>query len=93
LRGTIRLLGPDFLELFPWFVSHSLAFANGASIQTVYLQNTKCVKKACFSAAYAKQRHDRAKVVDILVNDLKVFSTFNEELYKETTQLLTLENF
>lgn len=38
-------------------------------------------------------RHDRAKAVEILVKDLKVFSTFNEELYKEITQLLTLENF
>ncbi|PKA57711.1 Topless-related protein 2 [Apostasia shenzhenica] len=38
-------------------------------------------------------RHDRGKAVDILVKDLKVFSTFNEELYKEITQLLTLENF
>ncbi|GMP60392.1 hypothetical protein CsSME_00023279 [Camellia sinensis var. sinensis] len=37
--------------------------------------------------------HDKAKAVDILVNDLKVFSTFNEELYKEITQLLTLGNF
>ncbi|KAL5648863.1 hypothetical protein ACJX0J_039672, partial [Zea mays] len=37
--------------------------------------------------------HDRAKAVDILVNDLKVFLTFNEEFYKEITQLLTLENF
>jgi hypothetical protein len=31
--------------------------------------------------------------VDILVKDLKVFATFNEELFKEITQLLTLENF
>lgn len=38
-------------------------------------------------------RNDRAKAVEILVKDLKVFSTFNEELYKEITQLLTLENF
>jgi hypothetical protein len=42
---------------------------------------------------YVPNRHDRAKAVDILVKDLKVFSTFNEELYKEITQLLTLENF
>lgn len=41
----------------------------------------------------ALDRQDRAKGVDILVNDLKVFSTFNEELYKEITQLLTLGNF
>ncbi|CAM0880713.1 unnamed protein product [Alopecurus aequalis] len=41
----------------------------------------------------ALDRHDRAKAVDILVKDLKVFSTFNEELFKEITQLLTLENF
>ncbi|KAG9459547.1 hypothetical protein H6P81_004055 [Aristolochia fimbriata] len=41
----------------------------------------------------ALDRYDRAKAVEILVKDLKVFSTFNEELYKEITQLLTLENF
>ncbi|KAL5849380.1 hypothetical protein ACOSQ4_007393 [Xanthoceras sorbifolium] len=41
----------------------------------------------------ALDRHDRAKAVEILVKDLKVFSTFNEDLYKEITQLLTLENF
>lgn len=38
-------------------------------------------------------RQDKAKAVEILVGDLKVFSTFNEELYKEITQLLTLGNF
>ncbi|KAI6692380.1 hypothetical protein NL676_020090 [Syzygium grande] len=41
----------------------------------------------------ALDRQDKAKAVEILVNDLKVFSTFNEELYKEITQLLTLSNF
>ncbi|KAJ1699335.1 hypothetical protein LUZ63_007847 [Rhynchospora breviuscula] len=41
----------------------------------------------------ALDKHDRAKAVDLLVKDLKVFSTFNEELYKEITQLLTLDNF
>nr|KAJ0208380.1 hypothetical protein LSAT_V11C500251820 [Lactuca sativa] len=41
----------------------------------------------------ANIRNDRAKAVEILVKDLKVFSTFNEELFKEITQLLTLDNF
>ncbi|XP_038703863.1 topless-related protein 3-like isoform X2 [Tripterygium wilfordii] len=41
----------------------------------------------------ALDRQDKAKGVEILVNDLKVFSTFNEELFKEITQLLTLSNF
>uniref|UniRef100_A0A804QJA5 CTLH domain-containing protein n=1 Tax=Zea mays TaxID=4577 RepID=A0A804QJA5_MAIZE len=41
----------------------------------------------------ALDRHDGAKALDILVKDLKVFSTFNEESYKEITQLLTFENF
>ncbi|PIA44283.1 hypothetical protein AQUCO_01700115v1 [Aquilegia coerulea] len=41
----------------------------------------------------ALDKHDRAKAVEILVKDLKVFSTFNEELLKEITQLLTLDNF
>ncbi|PSS03049.1 Topless-related protein [Actinidia chinensis var. chinensis] len=41
----------------------------------------------------ALDRQDKAKAVEILVTDLKVFLTFNEELYKEITQLLTLGNF
>ncbi|KAE8686715.1 Topless-related protein 2 [Hibiscus syriacus] len=41
----------------------------------------------------ALDRHDRARAVEILAKDLKVFSTFNEELYKEITLLLTMENF
>lgn len=32
-------------------------------------------------------RQDRARAVEILVKDLKVFSSFNEELFKEITQL------
>ncbi|KAL3839807.1 hypothetical protein ACJIZ3_024398 [Penstemon smallii] len=41
----------------------------------------------------ALDRKDRPKAVDILVKDLKVFSSFNEDLFKEITQLLTLDNF
>ncbi|CAH8361420.1 unnamed protein product [Eruca vesicaria subsp. sativa] len=41
----------------------------------------------------ALDRKDKAKAVEILVQDLRVFSTFNEDLYKEITQLLTLQNF
>ncbi|CAA7024735.1 unnamed protein product [Microthlaspi erraticum] len=41
----------------------------------------------------ALDRQDKAKAVEILVQDLRVFSTFNEELFKEITQLLTLHNF
>ncbi|KAI3973941.1 hypothetical protein MKX01_030517 [Papaver californicum] len=41
----------------------------------------------------ALDKHDRSKAVEILVKDLKVFSAFNDELFKEITQLLTLENF
>ncbi|CAN1786868.1 Topless-related protein 4 [Linum perenne] len=41
----------------------------------------------------ALDKRDRAKAVEVLVKDLKVFAAFNEELFKEITQLLTLENF
>ncbi|XP_024026087.1 topless-related protein 4 isoform X2 [Morus notabilis] len=41
----------------------------------------------------ALDKRDRAKAVEILVKDLKAFAAFNEELFKEITQLLTLENF
>jgi len=43
--------------------------------------------------ALERCRKDRSKAVDILVKDLKVFASYNEELYKEITQLLTLEDF
>ncbi|KAI4295197.1 hypothetical protein MLD38_040576 [Melastoma candidum] len=49
------------------------------------------IRKQKYLEALDKQ--DKAKAVEILVNDLKVFCTFNEELYKEITQLLTLGNF
>lgn len=41
----------------------------------------------------ALDRNERGKAVDILVKDLKIFASFNEVLFKEITQLLTLENF
>ncbi|OIV95906.1 hypothetical protein TanjilG_27010 [Lupinus angustifolius] len=41
----------------------------------------------------ALDRRDKARAVEILVNDLKVFSTLNEDLYREITHLLTLDNF
>lgn len=46
-----------------------------------------------FMYYFCISRHDKGKAVEILVKDLKVFSTFNEDLYKEITLLLTLENF
>jgi len=46
-----------------------------------------------FSHLLFYHRKDHAKAVDILVKELKVFSTFNEELFKEITMLLTLTNF
>ncbi|PWA73735.1 transducin family protein / WD-40 repeat family protein [Artemisia annua] len=45
------------------------------------------------SGFFFNMKHDRSKGVEILVKDLKVFASFNEELFKEITQLLTLENF
>ncbi|KAF5816667.1 putative Topless family protein [Helianthus annuus] len=41
----------------------------------------------------ALDKHDRSKTLEILVKDLKVFASFNEDLFKEITQLLTSENF
>ncbi|KAL2534036.1 Topless-related protein 4 [Abeliophyllum distichum] len=41
----------------------------------------------------ALDKGDHAKAVEILTKDLKVFSTFNEGLFKEMTMLLTLKNF
>ncbi|XP_057828956.1 protein TPR3 isoform X1 [Cryptomeria japonica] len=49
------------------------------------------IRKQKYLEALDKQ--DRAKAVEILVKDLRVFSSFNEELFKEITQLLTLDNF
>ncbi|CAN8231897.1 unnamed protein product [Cochlearia groenlandica] len=41
----------------------------------------------------ALDRKDNAKAVEILTKELKVFATHNEDMYKEITQLITLENF
>ncbi|KAH6832337.1 WUS-interacting protein 2 [Perilla frutescens var. hirtella] len=41
----------------------------------------------------ALDKRDHARAVEILTKDLKVFSTFNEDLFKEITLLLTLSNF
>ncbi|KAL2338400.1 hypothetical protein Fmac_012846 [Flemingia macrophylla] len=49
------------------------------------------IRKQKYLEALDKQ--DRSKAVEILVKDLKVFAAFNEELFKEITQLLTLDNF
>lgn len=45
------------------------------------------------SDLFFKYRGDRTKAADYLVKDLKVFSSFNDELYKELTHLITLDNF
>ncbi|ESW10946.1 hypothetical protein PHAVU_009G252100 [Phaseolus vulgaris] len=41
----------------------------------------------------ALDRKDRVRAVEILVNDLKVFQSFNEYLFKEITNLITLNDF
>ncbi|KAI7987452.1 Protein TOPLESS [Camellia lanceoleosa] len=41
----------------------------------------------------ALDEHDRARALDILLKELKVFAISNEELYKEMTQLLTFDDF
>ncbi|KAM7462172.1 hypothetical protein LguiA_030293 [Lonicera macranthoides] len=41
----------------------------------------------------ALDHDDRVKALDILLKDLKVFTSSNEELYKEMTLLLTLRDF
>ncbi|KAK7264670.1 hypothetical protein RJT34_32280 [Clitoria ternatea] len=41
----------------------------------------------------ALDRNDRTKALEILMNELKVFSTYDDALYKELTHLLTLNNF
>ncbi|XP_031130262.1 topless-related protein 4-like isoform X2 [Ipomoea triloba] len=49
------------------------------------------IRKQKYLEALDKQ--DQPKALEILTKDLKVFSTFNEELFKEITLLLTLNNF
>uniref|UniRef100_A0A2N9EEB4 CTLH domain-containing protein n=1 Tax=Fagus sylvatica TaxID=28930 RepID=A0A2N9EEB4_FAGSY len=41
----------------------------------------------------ALDKMERGKAVEILVKDLKAFASFNEDLFKEITMLLTLDNF
>ncbi|XP_050135789.1 topless-related protein 1-like [Malus sylvestris] len=62
------------------------------------VEDNRCSMKMFFEIKKQKylealDKHDRSKAVDILVKDLKIFATFNEELFKEIAQLSTLENF
>ncbi|XP_052297255.1 protein TOPLESS-RELATED PROTEIN 2-like isoform X2 [Citrus sinensis] len=41
----------------------------------------------------ALDKHERVKALDILMKDIKAFSTYNEEVFKEASLLLPLENF
>ncbi|PWA87892.1 topless-related protein 1 [Artemisia annua] len=41
----------------------------------------------------ALDKKNRAAAIEILMNELKVFASFNEDLYKEIALLLPLENF
>ncbi|KAK1401734.1 hypothetical protein POM88_001339 [Heracleum sosnowskyi] len=41
----------------------------------------------------ALDRKDKPEALDILLKDLKVFSTYNIVIYRDMTQLLTLDNF
>jgi len=38
-------------------------------------------------------RDDKARAVEILVKDLKIFSTYNNDLYSKIINLITLDNF
>lgn len=51
------------------------------------------LSRICVLAYLKLTRNERGNAVDILVKDLKIFACFNEDLFKEITQLLTLENF
>ncbi|RWV90178.1 hypothetical protein GW17_00047640 [Ensete ventricosum] len=64
----------------------------GRVTTTVHVKPAERTDTYADSAGWDRQ-HDRAKGVDILMKDLKVFASFNEELFKEITHLLTLENF
>lgn len=64
----------------------------------VILEKTKCNGAHCspskhFSLKFLLIRLDRSKAVDILVKDLKVFASLDDELFREMTMLLTLDNF
>ncbi|KAJ4707840.1 TOPLESS-related [Melia azedarach] len=41
----------------------------------------------------ALDKHERVKALEILMKEFKVFAPYNEEVFKEATLLLPLENF
>ncbi|XP_059644428.1 topless-related protein 1-like isoform X2 [Cornus florida] len=64
----------------------------------IKLEDDKYSKKIYFEIRKQKflealDEHDCARALDILMKDLKVFAPSNEELYKEMTMLLTLDDF
>ncbi|KAL1359112.1 topless-related protein 2 [Arachis hypogaea] len=62
------------------------------------LTDNRYSMKMCFEIRKQKylealDSKEKTRALEILGKDLKVFQTYNEELYREITYLLTLENF
>ncbi|KAL4388332.1 hypothetical protein GQ457_09G024040 [Hibiscus cannabinus] len=81
-----KVLAGEWDEVEKYLSGFIKADDNGYSIR-IFLE----IRKQKYLEAL--DRNDKDKAIEILVKDLKVFSTSHEELYKEITQLLTLENF
>ena len=60
-------------------------FCWGIWWQQIFNEDAFWIKKAKYLEALDRQ--DKVEAIEILVPDLKKFSTYNEEVYKEMTQL------
>lgn len=74
----MHLLTLDFLEFFAWYVPCFLAYAKDASTHMTNLRNSTLVRKACFSAAYVKQRYmNVAQQIDTMPFESHKILTFD----------------
>ncbi|GAU33853.1 hypothetical protein TSUD_393610 [Trifolium subterraneum] len=61
--------------------------------ETAIFFNLKYFEKKVLEGEWQEcEKNDRTRAVEILVNDLKIFSTYDQALYKQLTNLITLDN-
>ncbi|KAL2333159.1 hypothetical protein Fmac_014372 [Flemingia macrophylla] len=84
---VVDVADPDNLSISKSELHDLLSKPSLSGIPLLVMGNKIDKHEALSKQELTDQMQDKANAVKILVSDLKVFSTFNEELYKEITQL------
>ncbi|XP_045791919.1 topless-related protein 2-like [Trifolium pratense] len=80
-----QVLAGEWEECEKYLASFTNINDNGYSMKMIYE-----IRKQKYYEAL--DSNDKTRAIEILVNDLKIFSTYDQALYKQLTNLITLDN-